>query len=397
MAFTELFIKNLKPRVKEYFENDGRGFIVRVHPSGSKTFYIRYSLGGKQRKLSLGDYPFVSLAVAREKYHDAVKLVRQGIDPSAPPPTPPPAPEEMTIAKMCKEYMVWSAKHHAATWSYTIEKTIDKHIIPTIGNKLLTDITRRDAIKFISDIATDGAAKIVHKTIRSVFQYAADREYIIASPFTRLSKPVPSIVQKDRTRVLTPTELKLVWANMLKGYGTDEVRNAIRMILITAQRPGEVIGMHSDEIEEDWDGNKWWTIPGERTKNGSSHMVYLSPIALELVRDKKGYIFAPAGSKAPLERHAMSHLVAQEITILENKKKVIAKAKYYGLPRWTPHDLRRTARTNFSRLGVPLPVAEAILNHAKEGMVKVYDLHEYKDEKKKAMLMWDRELKKLFG
>jgi integrase len=83
----------------------------------------------------------------------------------------------------------------------------------------------------------------------------------------------------------------------------------------------------------------------------------------------------------------MSHLVA---------KKTLGKEPYYGLPRWTPHDLRRTARTNFSRMGVPLPVAEAILNHAKEGMVKVYDLHEYKDEKKKAMLMWDRELEKLF-
>ncbi len=88
----------------------------------------------------------------------------------------------------------------------------------TIGDKLLTDITRRDAIKFISDIDKDGAAKIVHKTIRSVFQYAADREYIIASPFTRLSKPVPSIVQKDRTRILTPAELKLVWARSLSDF-----------------------------------------------------------------------------------------------------------------------------------------------------------------------------------
>lgn len=62
-----------------------------------------------------------------------------------------------------------------------------------------------------------------------------------------------------------------------------------------------------------------------------------------------------------------------------------------------PHDLRRTARTNFSRMGVPVAISEAILNHAYFGMVKVYDLHEYKEEKKKAMPMWDKELKKLLG
>lgn len=394
MAFTDLFVKNLKPKSKRYYENEGKGFCVLVHPTGNKTFYFRYSINGVRKIKSLGDYPQTSLAEAHTRYYEAQSLVGRGIDPSTPPPEPTPAPEEMTIAKMCKEYMEWSEKHHAESWSYTIDKTIDKHIVPTIGDKKLTDISRRDAIKFISDIEKDGAAKIVHKTIRSVFQYAVDREYIMASPFTRLSKPVPSIVQKDRTRILTPTELKIIWPYLLQGYGTEDVRKAIRMILITAQRPKEVIGMHSDEIEEDWDGDKWWTIPRERTKNGNPHMVYLSPMALELIGKKKGFIFAPDGSAEPYERHAMSHLVAQEI---KSKAGLVGKEKYYGLPRWTPHDLRRTARTNFSRMGVPLPVAEAILNHAKEGMVKVYDLHEYKDEKKKAMLMWDRELGKLFG
>ena len=394
MTFTDVYLKGLKAKDKKYYVNEGNGFYLLVRPTGAKIFYIRYTHEGKEKYKQLGTYPHMSLADARGKFYEAKKMLHDKTDPATPPPTPLTAPDEMTISKMCKEYMEWSEKHHASSWSYTIDKTIDKHIIPTIGDRLLTDITRRDAIKFISDIKKDGAAKIVHKTIRSVFQYAVDREYIMASPFTRLSKPVPSIVQKDRTRILAPAELKIIWPYMLKGYGTEDVRKAIRMILITAQRPGEVIGMHSDEIDKDWDGDVWWTIPGERTKNGNAHMVYLSPLALELIGKKKGFIFASEGSAEPYERHAMSHLVAQEI---KSKKGIVGKEKYYGLPRWTPHDLRRTARTNFSRMGVPLPVAEAILNHAKEGMVKVYDLHEYKDEKKKAMLRWDKELVKLFG
>lgn len=394
MTFTDLYIKNLKPATKKYIRTEGKGFSIQVYPNGTKTFYIRYTFDGKQKFLALGSYPHVPISAARKHYSDAMSLVLSGIDPSAPPPTPPPEPDQVTVKTMCEEYMKWSKTHHAETWSYTIGKTIDKHIIPAIGAKLLTEISRRDAIQFLTDIGTAGAAKIVYKSIRSVFQYAVDREYIMASPFTRLSKPVPTLIQQDRKRVLSPAELKTVWPFLIEGYGTDEVRKAIMMVLITAQRPGEVVALHTDEIEEDWDGDVWWTIPGERTKNKNPHMVYLSPMALEIIGGKKGFVFAPEGATVPLQRHALSHLVAEEIKV---GKGVVAKEKYYGLPRWTPHDLRRTTRTNFSRMGVPVPVAEAILNHAKEGMVKVYDLHEYKDEKKKAMLMWDRELKKLFG
>jgi integrase len=392
MAFTDMFVKNLKPKSKEYFVNEGRGFCIRVLPTGCVSFCYRYTLNGKRKLKAIGEYPAMSLADGRDAYGVMEKQVRQDIDPSTPPPTPPPAPEELTIQKMCEEYMEWSEKHHAAKWSYTIGKTIDKYITPTLGSRLLTDISRRDAIQILSDVPTPGAAKNVYKTIRSVFQYAVEREYISATPFTRLSKPVPSLISESRTRTLSPAELKVVWGhlNNTEGeYGTAEVKKAIMMILITAQRPGEVVGMHSDEIEEDWDGDGWWIIPKERTKNKKSeHMVYLSPMALQIIGGRKGYIFSMPDSTEPILRMALSHLVT---------KRTVNKEPYYGLPRWTPHDLRRTARTNFSRMGIPVPVAEAILNHAKEGMVKVYDLHEYKDEKKKAMLMWDKELRKLFG
>ena len=160
------------------------------------------------------------------------------------------------------------------------------------------------------------------------------------------------------------------------------------MVLVTAQRAGEVVYMHTDHIQEDWDGEKWWLIPEDIAKNENPHLVYLSPTALEIIGNRKGFMFSMDEGKTPISRGALASMV---------RRGASDKEAYYGLPRWTPHDLRRTARTNFSRLGIPQPVAEAILNHAKQGVVKVYDLHEYKDEKKKAMLMWDKELRKLFG
>ena len=75
----------------------------------------------------------------------------------------------------------------------------------------------------------------------------------------------------------------------------------------------------------------------------------------------------------------------------------VTTRNYFDLPKWTPHDLRRTARTKMARIGVPEEHAEAVLNHKKQGIVKVYNLHQYADEKKAALLLWEAELLRIIG
>ena len=135
--------------------------------------------------------------------------------------------------------------------------------------------------------------------------------------------------------------------------------------------------MHERELEGDW-----WTIPPERNEKGKRHhRVYLSGLAKELVGDYSGYVF-PTPKKA-----GSGHL---SLIAVQSLARAINKG-----PRWTPHDLRRTARTQMSRLGVRREYAEAVLNHAKEGMVKVYDQYEYDREKKEALTLWGAELLRL--
>jgi hypothetical protein len=131
MKFTDRYINNLKPQEKEFFVTEGRGLAIRVQPSGIKTFYLRYTFKGKEKKLALGTYPIISLAEAHDKYATALAQVRQGTDPAVKPKAEPePKKEEInedevTVGWMSKKYLEWSEENHSDDWhdinKYTIE------------------------------------------------------------------------------------------------------------------------------------------------------------------------------------------------------------------------------------------------------------------------------------
>jgi integrase len=204
----------------------------------------------------------------------------------------------------------------------------------------------------------------VHKALRGVFDHALQREYLEFNPSLGLTKVIPDLKLKSRDRVLTEAEIKHVWHSLDESV----VSRALKLILVTAQRPGEVAGLHRNEIE-----NSVWTIPKERAEKGrGDHVVPLTKTALELIGAYEGPIF-------DVKRNSLSQVLSRD-------------KKYFDLLRWTPHDLRRTARTFMAKIGVPEEHAEAILNHAKQGMKKVYNKYEYQEEKKAALLKWEAEL-----
>lgn len=396
MKFTDLLLKSLKPREKRYVVNEGQGFMIRVSPTGAKTFYIRYKYNGKDKKLALGDYPMTSLATARVKYGEAAKQLHEGIDPAAPPPSLIEETKEadITVAEMAEKYIEWSEKHHSKEWHCIAKTTIKKHILPNIGDRNIASIRKRDAIALMEHIGKsgDGAALNALKIARGIFEYAAQREYIDTSPFTKLVRAIPSLSSKERQRILSDTEIKTVWEGVICGVGSPDVIKAILLVLITAQRPGECAGIRSEEIEGDW-----WTIPAERAQKGKrDHRVFLTRTAKLLIGDKKGYAFPspklliddengftlPTPKTGPITPRALPQLITR-------------KDKFYGLERWTPHDLRRTARTLMARIGVREEEAEAVLNHAKQGVVKVYNLHQYDKEKRLALIKLEKEILKI--
>ena len=381
--FSEKYLQSIKPEEKKKVIREGRGFALQVMPSGVKTFLYIYLFQGKKKNLYLGQYPYVSLAEARVKYNEAYNKLQRGEDPNpadvpvplAEPPNEPPA----NFGHFAALYLKWSEANHAPAWYKTVRLSLKNDVLPLWQDKPIAEIRRRDAIDLLERIAAraPGQAKNVHKVARAIFEYAIDREYLEANPMLKLSKIIPSLKPVIKKRILSDGEIKHVWHALTEGTGDERTKAAIKLVLVTAQRPGEVASMHRSQIE----GN-WWTM--ENTKNKEVHRVYLTPTALELIGEEEGFIF-------PSYRMASGYISRQTLS------QHVATRNYFDLPKWTPHDLRRTARTEMARLGVPEEHAEAILNHKKQGIVKVYNLHQYANEKKAALLLWEAELLRIIG
>lgn len=400
--FTDRYIDKLKPQEREYRVVEGRGFAIRVYPNGTKTFVYIFTLHGKKRLLNLGSYPSVTLAQARVAYAAAYQQVKTGVDPVEAQKIV--AAEEKaaehseltftkllekipkgfiphTIGQLAAVYLIkYSKEHHTPAVHRNLTYTV-KGLVRSIGHMSITAFKRKDAIALVERVAKHkrGQANNVLKAGRQMYEYALQREWADAQPFTGVLKAVPAAAGKSADRYLTDDEIRQAWERISACSGGDSAKRALKLILVTAQRPGEVAQLHSSQIS-----GEWWTIPGNVAKNGRAHRVYLTSTARHLIGEGKGYVFpSRSNAEVPVRRASLAQLV---------KRKALG-----GVNPWHPHDLRRTARTNLSRLKVVEEVAEAVINHQPGKLVGIYNLYEYTDEKREAMLKWEAMLKEILG
>jgi len=396
MKFTEMMLKNAKPKPKEYYLREDDGFVFRVRPTGSKAYYHIYDYKGKRQRLLIGNYDDVGLADAREIHSDQRKALRRGINPKISQAPPSPTPEEpsppLTVATLAKEWLkeysmpdpAKKKNNHSAKWHNTLKLALKKDIIDTAyGSMTAADLRRKDAIAIIGTKAavTPGQSKNLLKALRQMYEYAVDRELLEFNPFANIkAKSIPALAPVHRDRVLSDDEIKHLLTALGTGGGSVATILALRLILLTAQRPGEVTGMRWDEIVFDKDGKSgWWTIPADKAKNNRENRVYLPPGVVDLIN---------ACGCADSEYVCLNidpNAVAYHV---RRTRAGVAKVAFYGLDRWTPHDLRRTAATGLSRLGCSDEIVDAILNHQKQGVIKIYNRNKYDGEKREWLTRW---------
>ena len=160
--FTDRYIKSLKPESKIYQVREGRGFAIRVLPSGVKSWYYVYAVNGKRRQMCLGNYPDVSLEEAHEKYRKAVDIVKSGIDPLGKQAEPEPTAAEPAILTVSdlKDLYVAHAKSYLVPRSVVQQtRTLDQDVIPIMGNKPVAEIRRKDAIALVEEVAKRAPAR----------------------------------------------------------------------------------------------------------------------------------------------------------------------------------------------------------------------------------------------
>lgn len=270
---------------------------------------------------------------------------------------------------------------------------LNRDIKPVWGKRKAKDITKRDVILLLEGIQERGAPITANRTlacIRRMFNFAVERDILKTTPclsVKALSK------ENRRARCLTLDEIKKFW----HGIDADNAvispatKIALKLQLVTAQRKGEIISAKWSNIELN---TGWWTIPGEKAKNGLDHRVPLSPLALELLQELKAinsksrWLFpSPKKGKQIIAGESVAYAIRRS-----NEAGV-----FEGAAAFTPHDLRRTAASHMTGMGIPRLVVSKILNHADRETTAVYDRHSYDTEKKNALDAWSNKLRRLIS
>lgn len=290
MALTDIAIKNAKPKDTTYKLSDGGGLQLHITPNGSKLWRLAYRFDGKQKTLSFGAYPTVSLADAREERDKAKKLLVKDKDPSS----VARAEKAAQLEQKANTFKVW-AENWLAHWQddksprhvgYT-ERRLEADIYPILGHMPIADIEAPHVADVLRKIAARGAldiAKRSHSTISQIFRHAIANDESGTVKRNPASDIKPSDIIKPRQKVnYARVDLKELPA-LLRAIDNSEARPvtriAIKLMALTFVRTSELIEAKWNEF--DLDANEW-RIPPERMKMKSPHIVPLAKQAIELL------------------------------------------------------------------------------------------------------------------
>lgn len=367
-----------------------------------------YRFGGKPRRMTLGTYPALGLAAARAKHSKAKEQLSRGIDPGAEHVEQRRADRQ---AKTVQELAAVYLEHHARPKKRSAledEHALNGDVLPIWGRRKAKDITRHDVIELLDRIVERGApiqANRVLALVRKMFNFAVKRGILGATPVTLIDPPGK---EHQRDRVLSDDEIKDLWAGLDNATMSESVKLALKLQLATAQRMGEVVMARIAEFDFE---NRMWTIPAERAKNGKSHRVPHSPLAVELVEraiavaqeEADAYAKQAGIEPEPVEwpfpgRNGPSYVNnGKPIRPGSINDTLEPRCRRWGSKNVTPHDLRRTAGTGMASLGVNRIVLMKVLNHADSTVTAIYDRHGYDAEKRHALETWAAHLESLLS
>jgi integrase len=360
---TELFVRKVTADTTpiNVWDEKERGLVLRVHPTGRRAFKVVYSRRGRPRWYHLGD---VGLADARRMAIRIKLAVAEGKDPAAERKAERGAG---TFAELAERYVEQYAKRKNKSWRQA-DALVRKHLLPRWGRLDARSIARSDVRAMMGRIEARVVANQVKAAASAIFTWAVKQEVVTANPCAGIDDNAT----RSRDRVLSDSEVPRFWsafdsAGLIRS-------SALKVILLTGQRPGEVSHMRREHIKDGW-----WEMPGAPdkmlgwpgTKNGESHRVWLPEVVRGIIAeadDGAGFVFG--GKHAVVGLDGAMRKICTELRVNEKA---------------TPHDLRRTHGTTVTRLGFGRDAMNRIQNHKEGGITDVYDRHQYEVENQKVM------------
>lgn len=402
---TEASVKKAKSRPERREIRDGGGLYLVVHPSGAKSWAVRYRSEGRPRKYTIpGSYPGVGLKAARKAARAVLEAVAHGGDPAS-----EKREARRTAADTRTEYRHVAAefldryltKKKQRPRKRTLEelarllgfygtggawKVRKDSLAEKWGRRRIATITKGDVINQLDAMVERGIKANANRTraaLHLFFGWCARRDLIPANPVSGVDHPV---AEKPRDRFLNDDELRLFW----KATEGDKLFGGLfRLLALTGQRRDEVRSMNWGELDLE---ERLWTLPASRAKNNREHIIPLADAAVEILRaqprikGKAGLVFTTNG-QTPVSG------ISRAKKRLDEKMLELARERDPDttIPPWVTHDLRRTVASGMAKLGIALPAIEKVLNHSSGsfgGIVGVYQHHDFADEKRTALNAW---------
>lgn len=384
LKLTDPFIRNHPEPEKriEIYDKHTSGLAVRITPTGSKSFVYRYRFNDKVRRFTIGKFPKMTLAEARDEVKELAYKVNHGTDPLEEKKAKKSRPTPKKFEYLVKRFK----RQHLSTLKESTQRTygnrIDSEILPAFKGTAVKNISRGVIMELLEEIAFERGypthSNRVRAILSSMFSFAVQREIAEYNPVKTI-QPLGKEVKRDR--VLSEDEIKNLWEKL--PILQKSLHGVFKMLLLLGQRKGETCRMKWDDIE---DGV--WTIPKEQTKANRKHRVPLPPLAIEIIESLENdspFVFESRRNKGKHIRwiNGAFNRVAEEAEI----------------PDIRIHDLRRTTATYMAELGTDRTILGKVLNHkglAGDSQVTArYDRYGYMDEKKKALNRWSHKLQKI--
>jgi integrase len=354
--------------------------------------------------MTFGTYPRLSLAGADLKLAEAKKLLEGGVDPGSRALLERAVERGAEIvADLVAAYLERYARPRKRSASED-ERILRKDVLPRWAARRVKDIGRRDIVVLLNDIVDRGAPIQANRTLtilRRMFSFAVSQAVIEMSPCDKVEAPS---AENHRERALNEDEIRLLWRALDNAPMELNARRILRLMLATAQRKGEVMGIHAREIDLE---KSLWTLPASRAKNGREHLIPLSPLARQILCEvepnENGYMFPSRLTGMPYRGQSIDHATrylfdprpSSKPPKKPSKKVPVTPPLSGVMERFTPHALRRTAATRMRESGILRGDVKMVLNHIETDVTARYDKYDGLAEKRRALDIWAKRLEQI--
>ncbi len=382
---------------KRIEKSDSHGLSVRVTTKGKAIFQLRYRFDGKPVRLDLGSYPTISLKQARQEAFRLKGFLEEGRDPKIAKRL---EKQEISTAITIEElFGSWYESYCKVnkTMHKEIKRSFELYVFPELGSLPVNEVTAHLWLKLLEEImaSRQSIADRILVNSKQMLNWGVRRELINKNPIEQITaKKDLQIKTETNNRFFSDDEISLFQEAIHHSRMAKKNKIFLQLCLIYGCRNGELRCSKKEHFNF-VDGI--WTIPPENHKIGKmTKKPLIRPITSEIqilleeafsISDGSEYVFLNANGNTMMSRSAT-------LSLPPNISQWIRKNKKIELEHWSVHDLRKTARTNFSQLTEP-HVAEIMLGHKLAGQWQVYDLYDYLKEQKEALLKWCDKLSSL--